>query len=57
MKYQQLKDDQQREAWRGGRISYLSGLTEPPCFEEALRTIWQAGYDEEAKSNYERGEA
>ena len=57
MKYQQLKDDQQREAWREGRISYLSGFTEPTYSEESLRTIWQAGYDEEAKSNYERGAA
>ena len=57
MKYQYLKDDLQREAWRDGRISYLSGFTEPPYFEEALRTIWLAGYDEESRSNYERGEA
>ena len=57
MKYQYLKDDLQREAWRDGRTSNLSGLTEPPYFEEDLSAIWQAGYDEQARNDYERGDA
>ena len=54
--WQCLKDDDQRRAWMDGRISYFSGMTNNPCQNETLASIWQAGYDMAARHDYERGE-
>ena len=52
MKYQDLINDIQRQAWIDGRICCLSGITETKFQDETLKAIWQEGYDTQKKADY-----